>query len=67
MASSREIKGSAASGWAIGEATVAEIDRLNIYWASVLAMERAIAAGCGSTTCLPMPSGSARLPDRKSR
>jgi ribonuclease HII len=31
-------------GWAIGEATVAEIDRLNIYWASVLAMERAIAA-----------------------
>jgi ribonuclease HII len=34
-------------GWAIGEASVAEIDRLNIYWASVLAMERAIAAaGC---------------------
>jgi ribonuclease HII len=33
--------------WAIGEASVAEIDRLNIYWASVLAMERAIAAaGC---------------------
>jgi ribonuclease HII len=31
-------------GWAIGEASVAEIDRLNIYWASVLAMERAIAA-----------------------
>lgn len=30
--------------WAIGEASVAEIDRLNIYWASVLAMERAIAA-----------------------
>ena len=30
--------------WAIGEATVAEIDRLNIYWASVLAMERALAA-----------------------
>jgi ribonuclease HII len=30
--------------WAIGAATVAEIDRLNIYWASVLAMERAIAA-----------------------
>ena len=29
--------------WAIGEASVAEIDRLNIYWASVLAMERAIA------------------------
>jgi ribonuclease HII len=32
-----------AVAWAIGEATVAEIDRLNIYWASVLAMERALA------------------------
>jgi ribonuclease HII len=32
-----------AAGWAIGVASVAEIDRLNIYWASVLAMERAIA------------------------
>jgi len=33
--------------WAVGEASVHEIDRLNIYWASVLAMERAIAAvGC---------------------
>jgi len=32
------------AGWAIGTASVAEIDRLNIYWASVLAMERAIAA-----------------------
>ncbi len=30
--------------WSIGEATVGEIDRLNIYWASVLAMERALAA-----------------------
>ncbi|GAC1411027.1 MAG: ribonuclease HII [Candidatus Velthaea sp.] len=30
--------------WAIGEASVAEIDRLNIYWASILAMERALAA-----------------------
>ncbi|MHB8146813.1 MAG: ribonuclease HII [Vulcanimicrobiaceae bacterium] len=37
-----------ATGWAIGVATVAEIDRLNIYWASVLAMERALAAlPCG--------------------
>lgn len=37
-----------AAGWAIGVASVAEIDRLNIYWASVLAMERAIAAlPCG--------------------
>ncbi len=33
-----------AIGWGIGEASVAEIERLNIYWASVLAMERAIAA-----------------------
>jgi ribonuclease HII len=33
-----------AVGWAIGSACVAEIDRLNIYWASVLAMERAIAS-----------------------
>jgi ribonuclease HII len=32
-----------AHAWAIGEASVAEIDRLNIYWASVLAMERALA------------------------
>lgn len=30
--------------WAVGVASVEEIDRLNIYWASVLAMERAIAA-----------------------
>jgi ribonuclease HII len=38
---------SACVAWAIGEASVQEIDRLNIYWASVLAMERAIAAvGC---------------------
>ncbi len=33
-----------ALAWAIGEASVAEIERLNIYWASVLAMERALAA-----------------------
>ncbi|MFZ0574418.1 MAG: ribonuclease HII [Candidatus Cybelea sp.] len=33
-----------AVAWAIGSACVAEIDRLNIYWASVLAMERAIAS-----------------------
>lgn len=30
--------------WAVGSACVGEIDRLNIYWASILAMERAIAA-----------------------
>jgi ribonuclease HII len=33
-----------ATGWGIGLATVEEINRINIYWASVLAMERAIAA-----------------------
>jgi len=38
-----QIKGSVVA-WGIGSASVAEIDRLNIYWASVLAMERAIAA-----------------------
>jgi ribonuclease HII len=30
--------------WGVGVACVAEIDRLNIYWASILAMERAIEA-----------------------
>jgi len=38
-----QIKGSVVA-WGIGSASVAEIDCLNIYWASVLAMERAIAA-----------------------
>jgi ribonuclease HII len=33
-----------ATTWAVGSACVAEIDRLNIYWASILAMERAIAS-----------------------
>jgi len=33
-----------AVAWAIGEASVAEIETLNIYWASILAMERALAA-----------------------
>lgn len=33
-----------ASGYGIGVASVEEINKLNIYWASVLAMERAIAA-----------------------
>lgn len=32
------------SAWAVGSACVEEINRLNIYWASVLAMERALAA-----------------------
>lgn len=32
------------AAWAVGVASVEEIDRLNIYWASVLAMERAIAS-----------------------
>ncbi|MBV9440203.1 MAG: ribonuclease HII, partial [Candidatus Eremiobacteraeota bacterium] len=38
-----EIKARAIA-WAVGEASVGEIDRLNIYWASILAMERALAA-----------------------
>lgn len=33
-----------AAAWAIGSASVAEIETLNIYWASVLAMERALAS-----------------------
>ena len=33
-----------ATGFGIGIASVEEINRINIYWASVLAMERAIAA-----------------------
>lgn len=33
-----------AVAWAVGEASVAEIERYNIYWASILAMERALAA-----------------------
>ena len=32
-----------ASAWSIGAASVAEIERLNIYWATILAMERALA------------------------
>ncbi len=32
------------TAWSVGVASVEEIDRLNIYWASVLAMERAIAS-----------------------
>lgn len=43
-----EIK-SRVTAWAIGSASVAEIDRLNIYRASILAMERAIA----SLACQP--------------
>ena len=30
--------------WAVGAASVEEINRINIYWASILAMERALAA-----------------------
>ncbi|MDQ6931709.1 MAG: ribonuclease HII [Candidatus Eremiobacteraeota bacterium] len=32
------------AAWAVGVASVGEINRLNIYWASILAMERALAA-----------------------
>ncbi len=38
----QEIRAQAVA-WAIGAASVEEIERLNIYWASVLAMERALA------------------------
>lgn len=33
-----------ALAWAVAAATVEEIDRLNIYWATMLAMQRAVAA-----------------------
>lgn len=33
-----------AVAWAIGSASVSEIDRLNIYWASLEAMKRAVSA-----------------------
>jgi ribonuclease HII len=33
-----------ALAWAVAFATVEEIDRLNIYWATMLAMQRAVAA-----------------------
>jgi ribonuclease HII len=38
-----QVKESCAA-WSVGVASVEEIDRLNIYWASVLAMERALAS-----------------------
>ena len=34
------------SAWGVGIATVEEIDEINILWASMLAMERAVAALC---------------------
>ena len=39
-----EIIKSTCIAWAVGVASVEEINRINIYWASVLAMERALAA-----------------------
>jgi ribonuclease HII len=41
-----------AVAWAIGEASVAEIERHNIYWASILAMERALSALVAQPTFL---------------
>ncbi|MBV8726541.1 MAG: ribonuclease HII, partial [Candidatus Eremiobacteraeota bacterium] len=32
------------NAWSVGVASVEEINRINIYWASILAMERALAA-----------------------
>ena len=39
-----EIIRASCTAWAIGMASVEEINRLNIYWASILAMERALAS-----------------------
>jgi ribonuclease HII len=41
-----------AVAWAVGEASVAEIERHNIYWASILAMERALAELAAQPTFL---------------
>jgi ribonuclease HII len=41
-----------AVAWAVGEASVAEIERHNIYWASILAMERALAELASQPTYL---------------
>jgi ribonuclease HII len=41
-----EIIKSHCSAWAVGVASVEEINRINIYWASILAMERALASLC---------------------
>lgn len=50
-----------ATAWAVGRASVAEIDRLNILQASLLAMHRAVAALAASTE-LVLVDGN-RLPD----
>ena len=34
------------AAWSVGVASVEEINRINIYWASILAMERALASLC---------------------
>jgi ribonuclease HII len=47
----RQIRASAVA-WAVGEASVEEIERHNIYWASILAMERALAALVAQPTFL---------------
>lgn len=52
---------SRAAGWAVGEASVEEIDRLNIYQASLAAMRRAVLA------LTPLPDAllvdAVRIPD----
>ncbi len=48
----------------VGQASVEEIDRLNIYWATMLAMERAVAdllARCGGEPAMVLVDGN-RLP-----
>lgn len=48
----------ATAQWAVGAASVAEIDTLNIYWATMLAMRRAIAA-LGHAPALVLVDGNA--------
>jgi ribonuclease HII len=46
-----QIKASCA--WAVGIADIAEIDRINIFGATMLAMTRAVAGLCGQLECEP--------------
>ena len=48
----------ACAHWGTGHATVEEIDTINIYWATMLAMRRAVQA-LGITPCLVLVDGNA--------
>ena len=48
----------ACAHWGTGHATVEEIDTINIYWATMLAMRRAVAA-LGIMPCLVLVDGNA--------